>query len=332
MRTLVAMAVVAATGVVVHLSPRTAGVHTAARSPTERPEVNIDAPRGVRVVRHAGGTTEAPLQPTRICALGFADELLCLGVTPVAVETGPGGEPADYLAARLRTAAPIRRGLGAGLPDFAAIAAVAPDLIVTSATQQSTIEQLSLLAPTVVLRDAATTYRENGSLAALVVRLRDLAAVVGREDAADAFVADFERTIAAARERVAAVASGTRFAFFRTHGREWRLYGRRGAFGGEAMLDALGLQSPRGVTEDGTTQLDPERLVAFDADCALVVADPSPGAMQSLARVLRHPLWLRVTAARTGRVATITVHRHWVLSGLLGKLRMCDDILRVVAP
>lgn len=333
MRAAVTIAAIAAVGAVRFLAPAAAPI--AAGEPSRSQPVEIagtDPVRGVRTVRHAGGTTEVPLRPVRICALAFADELLCLGLVPAAVETGPDGVPADYLAERLHGVPPIRRGLGTSLPDFAAIAAIGPDLILANAAQRNLVDQLARLGPTVVLREATTTYRENASLEALKRRLLDLAAVIGREVEAATFLTGFDRTIAAARERVAAAPGSRRFAFFRTHGREWRLYGRRGSFGGEAILDALGLQSPSGVAEDGTTQLDPERLVAFDADAVLVVADPTPGALQSLARVLRHGLWQRVTAARTGRVHTIAVHRHWVLSGLCGKLRMCADVLEVVAP
>ena len=105
------------------------------------------------VVEHWGGVTRVPRRAQRICALQFADELLALGVLPIAVSTDWRGRPSDYLEKPLQGVRPVPNIYGDFLPSFEAIVECRPDLIVTCAGNLHTYEQLSRIAPTIVLRD-----------------------------------------------------------------------------------------------------------------------------------------------------------------------------------
>lgn len=282
-----------------------------------------------RLVQHWGGVTRVPLHPKRICALRFEDELIALGVTPSAVSTDWQGRAKDYLRDRLKDVKPVPNIYDNSLPSFEAISEARPDLIIACLTNRHTYEQLSQIAPTVVLRDQGTFLGENGDLTLIKQRLRDLAIVIGREQKAEEAIAAFDAKVASARAMIAEETKGKTIAFFRTRGREWRLYGRHGMCGGEAIYDALGLQAPQMVTEKGTS-LDPEKLVNFDADYLIIVSDGTLGADQTMTRLRNHPLWSRVAAVRTGHVLEITTYRHWVLSGLVGKARMIDEVVRCI--
>jgi ABC-type Fe3+-hydroxamate transport system substrate-binding protein len=156
-----------------------------------------------------------------------------------------------------------------------------------------------------------------------------MALVLGCEPKADEAIAAFDAKVTAARAYASERLKGKTIAFFRTWGREWRLYGRRGMCGGEAIYGALGVEAPTLVADEGTS-LDPEKLVHFDADYLVIVSDGTFGAEQTMTRLRGHPLWRRVTAVQQGHVLEITTYRHWVLSGLVGKARMIDEVFECI--
>lgn len=306
---------------------------TTAEGPTLQPTTGrlevVASDADGRWVRHRSGVTRVPHTPQRICALNFADELITLDVLPAAVATDWRGVKTDYLRERLEPAAAIPHSLGQWLPSFEAIAALQPDLILTWTGDQHTYDQLASIAPTVVVRTLDEVLNENGDLAALYDRLRDVALVIGVPERAEPAIAAFREHLQRTRARVRPALAGQTIAFIRARGRQWRLYGKRDDCGGEALYDGLGLQAPDLVAEHGM-ELDPERLIAFDADHLVVVADTLLGSDEALARLRAHPLWRRVHAVRTGNVFEVTHFEHWILSGLAGKRRMLADVVACV--
>lgn len=283
-----------------------------------------------RVVRHRAGITTIAAHPVRICGLAFVDELLTLGVKPLAVPSDWRGEVQDYLSPYLQRVQLVPQAYASWLPSFEAIAAVRPDLILAAPADLHDYQQLSSIAPTIVLRDAETTNHENSSIDALKRRLRDLGAVLGKNAEAQRAITEFDNHVAQARAAIGDSMRGKTIAFFRTREREWRLYGRRGDNGAEAIYDALGLQAPKMVSDRGLTALDPESLIGFDVDYLIVVGDDTIGARQTLNRVYQDPLWQRVTAVRQHHILEITTYRHWVASGLLGKTRMINEFVQCI--
>lgn len=280
-------------------------------------------------VEHRAGTTRIPRDAQRICALNFADELLTLGVMPSAVSSDWQGLKVDYLRERLAPAAPIPHSLGRWLPSFEAIAAHEPDLILTWTGDRHTYEQLSSIAPTIVVRTLGEVLDENGDLERLYERLRDVARVLEREDVAEGAIAAFRTDLATAKAALAAPMEGRTIAFIRARGRQWRLYGKHDDCGGEAIYAGLGLEAPALVADRGI-ELDPERLIDFDADHLVVVADVLLGSDETLRRLEEHSLWRRVSAVRTGHVHEVASFEQWILSGLAGKRRMIADVRAAV--
>lgn len=285
---------------------------------------------GVRSVRHAAGTTAVPAHPQRIAALAFTDELVSLGIQPVAVTCDWSGKVDDYLHGLLRAPQLVPQVYGAGSPPMDAVAAARPDLILASVADSHEYSQLALLAPTVVLREARISNHENRSIDALKKRLRDLGAVVGRAAEAESAIAEFDRHAAAARAAIGHSMDGKTIAFFRARDREWRMYGATGDNGAEAIYGVLGLHAPKTISDVGIAALDPESLVGFDVDYLIVVGDETVGARQTLNRLERNPLWRRVTAIRENHVLEIATYRHWIASGLVGKTRMIDEFVECI--
>lgn len=106
-------------------------------------------------VAHAFGETEIAARPTRVVSAGFTeqDDLLAVGVVPIAVTDWFGAEPLGvwpWAQAKLGQAQPVVLSLADGI-QVQQIAAMNPDLIVATnaGLDRDTYTQLSEIAPTI---------------------------------------------------------------------------------------------------------------------------------------------------------------------------------------
>jgi iron complex transport system substrate-binding protein len=110
---------------------------------------------GSVTVKHIFGETKVPAPPTRVVSAGFTeqDDLLALGVVPIAVTDWFGGEPFavwPWAQPRLGGAQPIVLSLADGI-QVDQIASLRPDLIVATnaGLDSDTYTRLSNIAPTI---------------------------------------------------------------------------------------------------------------------------------------------------------------------------------------
>jgi iron complex transport system substrate-binding protein len=287
-----------------------------------RPIEVIEEGDGYRVVRHAGGVTRIPSSPQRICALAAADELLSIGVKPVAHSIKDGNFP-DYLAETLKDVSWIPNVYGDAMPNLEAIIQVQPDLIITRAPDRQTFLQLSKIAPVVVLLGHSHHYRQ---------RVLDVGVLVGHQHEAEVRVAWYDAKVLASRKVLHAKLHGQTFAFFRVNPRAFRMSGR-GDSGGPVPFGDLQLPPPRLVAEnERNITLSPEQLIDLDADYAVVAVDEKVGSVRNMHEILEHPAWQWFPAGKNGHAMIVTRYRHWADSGILGKSLIIDDVLRAVAP
>ena len=287
-----------------------------------RPVEVVAEGRGYRTVRHAGGVTRIPSAPRRICALASADELLSLGVKPVAHSIKDGNFP-DYLAEALKDVPWIPNVYGDAMPNLEAIIDAHPDLIITRAPDRQTFLQLSKIAPVVVLLGHAHHYRQ---------RVLDVGTIVGRSREATARVAWYDAKVLAARKALHAKLAGRTFAFFSVNPRAFRLSGWSDN-GGPVAFGDLQLPRPRLVAEnERNITLSPEQLLDLDVDYAIIAVNGAIGSNRNMHELLQHPVWQRLPASKNGHATILTQYRHWADSGILGKSMIIDDVLRAVAP
>jgi iron complex transport system substrate-binding protein len=294
-------------------APPGAGPH-----PVEVAEEGVD----FRVVRHAGGTTRVPSNPTRICALACADELLALGIKPVAHSIADGNFP-DYLEKPFADVPWIPNVYGGNLPNMEAIIAIRPDLIITRVTSRQTYQQLSKIAPTVVLLDHLVYYRQ---------RVLDVGTIIGRRKDAETRVQWFNAKVAAARGILDKQLGNRSMAILRVRPMSYRLQGDQN-HDSPLLYGDLAIRRPRLVTErNWTATMSPEALLHLDADFMIISCDPVAGSRRTLDDLFGHPIWKQVPAARNNHVLLISKYRHWADSGILGRARGIDDVLQAVAP
>lgn len=125
-----------------------------------------DDPNGPVNIAHAFGKTTVPAPPTRVVSAGFTeqDDLLALGVIPIATTEWFGGEPFavwPWARAALGTAQPEVLSLADGI-QIDRIAALKPDLIVAinAGVDADTYERLSAIAPTLPQSGGAAFFED----------------------------------------------------------------------------------------------------------------------------------------------------------------------------
>jgi iron complex transport system substrate-binding protein len=131
----------------------TAGASLLAACSSPKPgEVAKD---GSVTVKHIFGETKIPAPPKRVVSAGFTeqDDLLAVGVVPIAVTDWFGGEPFGvwpWAQPKLNGAQPVVLNLNDGI-QVDQIASLKPDLIVATnaGLDQDTYTKLSAIAPTI---------------------------------------------------------------------------------------------------------------------------------------------------------------------------------------
>nr|WP_264066659.1 ABC transporter substrate-binding protein [Mycolicibacterium komossense] len=110
---------------------------------------------GTVTIKHAFGETTVPSAPKRIVSAGFTeqDDLLALGVVPIATTEWFGGEPFavwPWAQPQLGTAQPAVLSLADGI-QIDQVAALKPDLIVAinAGVDADTYQKLTAIAPTI---------------------------------------------------------------------------------------------------------------------------------------------------------------------------------------
>jgi iron complex transport system substrate-binding protein len=178
----------------------TAGAALVAACSSPKPgEVAKD---GSVTVKHIFGETKIPTPPKRVVSAGFTeqDDLLAVGVVPIAITDWFGGEPFGvwpWAQPKLGGAQPVVLNLNDGIP-VDQIASLKPDLIVATnaGLDKDTYTKLSAIAPTIAQsgpdaffepwKDQATTIGQAvfkaDDMAALVAGVDQKFANVGRND------------------------------------------------------------------------------------------------------------------------------------------------------
>ena len=131
----------------------TAGITVVAACGSDKP--GAVAEDGSVTVKHVFGETTIPAPPSRVVSAGFTeqDDLLAVGVVPIAVTDWFGGEPFGvwpWAQPKLGSAQPVVLSLADGL-QVDQIAGLKPDLIVATnaGLDEDTYNKLTAIAPTI---------------------------------------------------------------------------------------------------------------------------------------------------------------------------------------
>lgn len=274
-----------------------------------------------RTVEHAMGSTEIPERPERVVVLdtGELDSALSLGVTPVgAVTTAVDSEFLSYLA---DDAADVEVVGTIAEPDLEAIAALAPDLILSNVVRHEDIyDQLSQIAPTVFAADLGDTWKENLLLDA---------EALGLEDRAQEMLEEYEADAAALGEDIGDPA-GTTVSTIRFVGGVIRAY-NADSFIGTVMAD-IGLDHLQVATDRATfAELSAEQITQADADIVLY-SSYGPAADSGEEQVVAGPLWPRLGAVAEGRAVQVEDDVFYTGIGLRAATLQLEQLRELLVP
>ncbi|MCU1631702.1 MAG: iron transporter substrate-binding protein [Micrococcaceae bacterium] len=233
------------------------GSSEAAGEPTTAASVTID---------HAQGTTEVPVDPQNVFTfdLGALDTLDALGVDVAGVPQGTlPAQLSDYEGGDTANIGSMKE------PDFEAIAAAEPDLIIISGRVADSYDQLSEIAPTIDLSvDAADP------IASFTEHTEALGRIFDLEDEVTERLANLQTEISETKEAAASAGNGL---VLLTSAGEVTAYGSGSRFG--LIHDVLGVEPAADVKSEGThgeavsfeyiADVNPAHLFVIDRDAAV---------------------------------------------------------------
>jgi len=284
--------------------------------------LEADATRGVgRVVEHALDETEVPRDPRRVVVLHpyLLAVALSLGVEPVgATEEAPGagGGFPEYLGEEAKDIPSVGTALGY---DLETVAALEPDLILSFRTwSEGTYDELSLIAPTVILDDKSDPWQEH---------TEKTAELLGRRGRGEELRAEYDRRTEDLRDSFTGSAGAPRLSVLFPKSGGVMAEGER-SFAGEILKDAgFDRPAPQAVPRKWIA-ISEENLLEHDADYLLVgVSDPDtkPG----VEMLEGNPLWPELEAVRSGKVRHVETP-VWQGDNYLAAFEVIDGLGTIV--
>lgn len=258
-------------------------------------------------VEHDYGTTEIPGAPQRVVSLGYTDQdqILALGVVPVAIREWSGNKPSatwEWAQDELQGQQP--QVLNGVTIDPETVAALAPDLIVaiTAGLTQEEYDTFSRIAPTIVQPKGDIAYNS-----AWQDTTRLVGKALGRDAEADKLVTDLEARFEEAKAAhpnlggkkamVAGVSTG---------GANWFAYSSGDARG--RFLTSLGMTIPEEIDQAAGdsfyVEFSLEQLTTIDRADVVAWLEITSGAPEAkIENVPGHEL---LTVFQQKRLVTLT--------------------------
>jgi iron complex transport system substrate-binding protein len=275
-------------------------------------------------VEHAqGSTANVPVNPEKVFTfdLGVLDTLDALGVEPAGVPEAQYPEAlSKYSDAKYTKIGSVKE------PDFEAVSAGDPDLIIISGRTAGAYEELSKIAPTIDLSiDAANPMESFKTQAQKLGTIFDKSAEVEEQLAA------VDATVSETKAKAANAGKGL---IVLTSGGEVTAYGAGSRFG--IIHDVLGVPTAADVKVDGShgeaisfeyiKQANPDILYVINRDSAV-------GAEASAANpILDNELVQSTNAARNNKVINLDPMGWYVIGyGLNNVKAMVDAVAESVA-
>jgi len=256
------------------------------------------------VVKHAQGETTVAQNPTKVVTFDYAalDTLDALGVEIIGL---PGTNLPEYLN---KYADEKYLKLGSIFePDFEAVAAAAPDLIIVAGRSSTAYPELAKIAPTIDLSNDWTNFE--GSIKA---NSKILGEIFGKTAEVDAQIAALDAKTTAIKAKAADAGKGL---IVLTSGNEVTAYGTGSRFGWiheslgivPAVEDVEAATHGDAVSFEFILEANPDWLFVIDRDAAT-----GEGAA---AAILDNELVQQTNAWKNGHVVYIDPIRSYIVNG-----------------
>ncbi|QJD86013.1 AraC family transcriptional regulator [Cohnella herbarum] len=270
---------------------------TAQPSPSNTP-VASEQPK-TRIVKTVNGDVEIPLHPQRIVAGEYLGSLIALGVTPIGTSDHHIKNP--YFQEYLKDVENIGEGNG----NKEKILSLEPDLIIVDDFYPELNEQMSKIAPTVVIPYA--------SLKTVHEEVAYFGELLDREEEAKAWLSDYDERIANAKENVLkAIPADSAFSVLELNGKEIMAVGTSFGKGGQSIYNGFGFKPPADfaaqMADPGWAAFSVELLPKYAGDYMILTSNS-----KTLDQLKSEPIWESLPAIRNNRVFVWTSDRsgYW---------------------
>lgn len=283
-------------------------------------EVEKDVATEERTLTDAmGHEVTIPANPKRVIASYLEDNLVALGITPVAQWTvNDGASIQEYLQEDLKDIPTIPYDL-----PFEVVTSFAPDLLIMSsaeAVEGSKYEQYSKIAPTYVLEtDANSDWRD---------KLLKVGEVFNKTDEAEKVLDAYDEKAKESKQLIQEIIGEESAAAIWLVNNNFFIVGDN-VSSGAVLYEDLGLATPNVVKEiSGTatgnwSAISLEKLAELDADhLFLINSDKGNGA-----EMLQDPVWKEIPAVKNGNIYEFEAETAWLYSGPIANSKIIDDVV-----
>ncbi len=265
-----------------------------------------------RIVKHAMGETKVPLNPKRVVVIGGLDNVLALGIKPIAATTLLYDNYPSYLQSKTKEVQKV--GVN-GSPNLEKILYLKPDLILGLNWDADIYQQLSQIAPT-VLADGDKSWKE---------WLTKFAQALGETEKAEKLLQDYDQRINTLRQKMGNNLSKTQVSLVNFWNNYTRIY-MNASFAG-SIVKEIGLPRPTYQDKDKVNEnISLELIPQLEGDVIFLILgghDPS-----KLKQFTNHPLWSKLAAVREERVYKVSSDT-WISSwGMIGANSVLDDLFK----
>jgi len=258
-----------------------------------------------RVIKHMVGETTIEGEPEKIAVLDYrlADSLLALGITPYAMTSYLGDTNIEYIDGN-----PLKDAINLGEePNLEAILEAEPDLIIARRNDAKIYEDLSKIAPTIIV-DIHTDWRQN---------FRELAKMLDKEQEAEKWIAQYDQKVEEAKKKLSEkVGKDETALYMRAMPKEYRVHGPNQAFGATLAQDLGFKPLPQVESIEKFEVLSMEKLPELDPDYIFIqVGGPVKGgdkdAEKKYEELIQSSLWKNLKAVKNNQVYVVP---YWVIS------------------
>ncbi|TYS59537.1 ABC transporter substrate-binding protein [Sutcliffiella horikoshii] len=268
-----------------------------------------------RVFTHLKGETEIPVEPKRVVTTQYIGQMLALEVKPVGATGWTLNNP--YFEGMIDGV----ENIGDEEISLEKILALEPDLIIGTDWDEEIYEELSKIAPTILI--PWMEHDVNG-------HLNIVADALGKKDEAEKFIQDFEEVAAEKSELVRNyVGEDETVLIFRIYPDSFSVYGDRNL--GHVFYNGLGLTPPPFIQAEmdknpgsfNQQEISLEVLPDYSADHMIVLVNDLKEAETQLKQIQDTKLWQGLPAVQNNKVYYIE-RTQWLAydsTSVLGQLK-----------
>ncbi|HFK1475662.1 TPA: ABC transporter substrate-binding protein [Bacillus paranthracis] len=277
-----------------------------------------DAKTEERTVQHAKGEIKIPANPKKIADLsGSTEELLIFGMKPI-ITANTSQEKIDaHIEKKLKDVKPVGSAWGDKI-NIEAVAAAKPDLILVNNRQEKIYDQLSKIAPTVMLKTPLDQWRP---------KFEEVGQIFGKEKETKEWFKQYDEKASKLHDKIVAKTGDAKFMKMAAYPNAFRVYGDYGY--GSVIFNDLKLPAVKGTpTDKPLVQVQKEALIDYNPDYLFVFT--TGDGSQRLKEFQEESIWKNMNAVKNNHVFTIKNEELNKGYFPLGKEMILDEVAEFV--